>query len=173
MNDMKYFTIMTLCVIMLIACNNSSDNEISEKLIGCEFSQNDDDMDGLIDEAEMMIMKECRENSLSSRESIELNLIGEWELIGSGNPWFPTTSKPCGYIGITQDELTLEFNNGNINVMSIQPWNIEEVNLNGNESFKLSLHPEHYLIVNQFCENYIYVDDTPLDGGMFLYKKVY
>lgn len=163
---------MVLVISILTSCSQKQDPVTIENNNDCDFVQNDENMDGVIDDAESRIMKECRENSLRSKSDIEWNLIGEWELTGNGNPWFPTISKPCGRIKITKEEMIFEFSNEQYDIRSTQQWEIEELNLYGKESFRLTLHPEYYFIINQFCENYMYVDDTAGDGVMFLYTKV-
>lgn len=174
---MKYpisATILLLFMMVLISCNKNEDEEINENSYDCIFEQNDNDMDGMIDESERMIMNECMENSLSSKNSIENNLIGEWELIGHGEGWIPSKSQPCGYIIISEDELTFEFRDNNTNIVSTHQWEVEEVNWNGSQNFRLNILPESVegLSIGQFCENYIYGDATPRDGNMYLYKKV-
>ena len=159
---------------ILFSCKKNENEGISEKSYDCVFEQNDNDMDGLIDDTERMIMNECMENSLSSKSSIENNLIGEWELIGHGEGWNPDKSQPCGYIIISEDELIFEFRNEYIDITSTHQWHIEEVSSNGNLSFKFKILPESTegLSISRFCDNYMYGDATPRDGNMYLYKKV-
>jgi len=172
MNHLKFVVVLVLFLSMLNACKEKDDSINVRNSLGCVFVQNDESMEGLLDELELMILKECRENGFSAQHDLELNLIGEWELIGHATPWFPIISKPCGYIKISEREMTFEFNNGETDILSTHPYEIEKVNWKNEESFILKLHPEHYFVVNQFCENYMYIDNTPFDGAMFLYKKL-
>lgn len=145
-----------------------------ERSYACIFEQNDDDLDGVIDDNERKIMKECLENPLSSKSSIENNLIGEWELIGHGEGWIPTISQPCGYIRISEDELIYEFRNDRTDIVSVHQWNIQELNSNGSVSFKFNIIPKPTvgLSMSQFCDKYMYGDATPRDGNMYLYAKI-
>lgn len=173
MKILKFLSNLILVMIILMSCEKNEDNGIVESY-DCVFVQNDDDMDGLIDDTERMLMNECKQNSLLSKSDIESNLIGEWELTGYGGGSIPSISKPCGYIIISEDELTFEFRNGFTDTRSIHLWEIEEVNSSGEQYFRLNVQSEHIegLFINQFCEKYMYVDDTPLDGNMYLYSKV-
>ena len=106
MKHIKFVTVLVLVITMSISCNKNKDNGIIENSHDCDFVQDDDNLDALIDDTERMLMKECKENSLTFKSDIELNLIGEWELTGFGGGWIPTNSKPCGLIIISEDELT-------------------------------------------------------------------
>jgi len=173
---MKYSTsiiIMVFLMTTLFSCKTNEDEGISNSH-DCIFKQDDNDMDGLIDDAERMIMNACMENLLLTKSSIENNLIGEWELIGHGEGWTPNKSQPCGYIIISQDELTFEFKNEHIDVVSTHQWDIEEINSNEELFFKFNILPEipDGLFISRFCKDYMYGDATPRDGNMYLYKKV-
>ncbi|MBK7221346.1 MAG: hypothetical protein IPH94_08465 [Saprospiraceae bacterium] len=171
MKYLKPLNALLLFIAVLISCNKKVE-EINAYGNDCVFEQIDDNMDGLIDENERIIMSECLETPLKSKNSIENNLIGDWKLIGHGEGWLPTISQPCGYLTITENELTFQFKNGHIDTVSTHSWKIEEVN-NG-LNFKLNIIHEYVegLFINQFCENYMYGDATPSDGNMYLYKKI-
>lgn len=173
---MKQITLIIIAITLLsilVSCNKD-ENGKNQSDYDCVFEQNDNDMDGLIDDTEKMIMDECMENSLSSKSKIENNLIGEWELVGHGEGWFPSISQPCGYIIISEDDLTFEFRNENNDIASTYQWEIEEVSSSGGIFFKLEILPEppEGLIISRFCDNYMFSDATPRDGNMYLYKKV-
>lgn len=172
---MKYFKSpisLILLITLIISCNKEDGNNSNKW--DCVFEQIDDNLDGLIDDTERMIMNTCRANALSSKSSIESNLIGEWELIGHGEGWVPFISQPCGYIKISEAELTFEFRNENTDTFSQHQWEIEELNSNGNTYFRLNILPEFVegLSISQFCESYMFGDATPSDGNMYLYRKV-
>ena len=138
----------------------------------CEFVQNDDDMDGLIDDNESAIMQDCYDNRFTSKSEIEANLIGEWELIGHGQGWVPTISQPCGFITITEDNLYFEFENSTIDTATVHTW---EVNSAPSGIFTLELDPISNLdalFLYVFCDEYMYGDATPVDGNMYLFQKV-
>ena len=174
MTHLKIITFLFIAITLLASCTKNQDKEIIQRNFDCVFEQNDDNLDGIIDDAERKTMNDCIQNSLSSKSDIESNLIGEWELTGHGEGWVTKVSKPCGYIVISQDELIFEFQNAYIDTISTHQWEIEEVNWNGVQSFKLKVHSGNLegMNINQFCENYMFGDATPLDGNMYLYTKV-
>lgn len=156
-------------LFILTSCNEDAATIIED--YNCEFIQNDDDMDGQIDDVEQALMQECSDNKYTSKDDIEDNLVGEWKLIGHGQGWSYTPSQPCAYLVITEDELTFKFENAQIDTMTIHTWEIIE---NSNNSFHLNLTPfaEIELAIDVFSEDYMYFNDTPLDGNMYLYEKV-
>lgn len=137
----------------------------------CTFEQNDEDMEGLIDDTERELMVTCNDNKLTSKSEIEANLIGEWELVGHGEGWVPRLSQPCSYITITEEELILQFENGYLDTLTTHTWEITAHNT-GNFSLEFTPNDNAGIFINVFCEDYMYGDGTPLDGNMYLYQKV-
>lgn len=170
--SISIITLFTLFT-MLLSCSYESDNR-SDKLTDCVFEQHDENMDGLIDETERIIMDECMDNRLSSKSSIEFNLIGEWCLIGHGEGWVPSKSQPCAYIEISSEELTLQFQNEFTDTTITTSWEIEEINSDLFNYFKLNIESEFHngLWITNFCEQFMFGDATPSDGTMYLYEKV-
>ena len=171
MKNALFFVVTILLLTLLGSC--SDDHEASGKN-DCKFEQNDDDMDGRIDETEISIMRTCDEEALTSINEIKSNLIGEWELIGHGEGWIPTISQPCGYVTFTEDEFEFEYRDAYTDTLVMQSWDIEEVNWIGGTYYRLKTDPGyfHALSATQFCSKYFYGDATPADGNMFLYEKV-
>lgn len=167
--------IITSFVILsiIISCN---EDEIDKTQDGtdCVFEQIDENMDGLIDDSERLIMEECMTNSLSSKSSIKTNLIGTWRIIGHGEGWLPTISQPCANIIFSPDELTFEFQNEFTDTVRTYRWDIEQVNSGMSNYFKLTIDSEYQegLWITNFCENYMYGDATASDGNMYLYEKI-
>ena len=159
-------------MVVLIACSTEDDNKRGV-LTDCAFEQIDENMDGIIDETERSIMKDCLDNIFSSKSIIENNIIGEWSLIGHGEGWVPSVSQPCGYIKITTEELIFKFQNAYIDTMITSGWEIEDVSTGLFDAFKLKIDSEFQegLGMTNFCEQFIYVDATPSDGNMYLYEK--
>jgi hypothetical protein len=135
----------------------------------CVFEQIDDNEDGWIDSTEQAIMNECFENRFMTRQQIEDNLIGEWNLVGHGEGWLPKYSQPCANIIIKSDELIFDFEDGFIDTISTHQWSIKETN---SGEFFLEAEPiSFYLNFSTFCEEYIFLNHTPSDGNMYLYQK--
>jgi hypothetical protein len=165
--------IISAFIIFTLFASCSDDHGPSDKF-DCTFVQNDGDKDGLIDETERSIMTTCIEERFTSIAEIKSNLIGEWELIGHGEGWDPTRSKPCGYIIFTENEFEFEYQDANTDTMIRQSWDIEKVDWAGGTYFKLRTDPNyiHTLFASRFCNNYFFGDATPRDGNMYLYEKV-
>ena len=163
-----------LIVLILFSACNKTDTNPDVIPYDCEFVQNDADRDGLIDEDERAKMVECSANAFTSKEEIENNLIGEWELIGHGEGWVSTISKPCGYIIFSEKELTYEYKDANIDTTYQLEWTIKELNGARGTSFGLEIVSGNPigLVGGNFCEKYIFSDSTPFDGNMYLYEKV-
>ncbi len=155
---------------MFLAASCGDDPEGPMRIYDCEF---DFRADGAIDEEERGIMDECMRQSLTSREDIERNLIGEWELIGHGEGWVTSTPEPCGYLIFSEDQLILEIESIYRDTVSSHEWTIEEVGNNLGSRFHLRIEPyAHELGITTFCESYMYGNFTPVDGNMYLYEKV-
>jgi len=76
--------VVLLCLlIFMVSCKKEADCDNSQRL-ECVFVQNDDDMDGLIDETERQIMQDCASNQITDRETLKSNLIGTWDIVGYG-----------------------------------------------------------------------------------------
>ena len=136
----------------------------------CEFIEDENTKDGIMDNTEREIFKECRENKLTLSSTIESNLIGEWELIGFVDGWRSNVTQPCGYIIITKDELIFDFENESINSVSTHQWHIENLLLKVNP-----VNP--HLSMNTFCDQYMYgihflFGVFALDVDQYIYVKV-
>jgi len=173
---MKYFNIIfiiILNIIFLVACKKENSGKIDANK-DCFFEQIDENMDGLIDETEKATMNECKQNSLTSKSKIQNNLIGEWELVGHGEGWLPAFSQPCGYLTISKEELIFEFKNADTDRVTTHDWEIEEINSNEGQQFRLNIMPKYVegLFITQFCSNFMYGNAMPSDGNMYLYEKM-
>jgi hypothetical protein len=168
MNKLLYLATFLLYGI-LVSCDDKPNGNHD-----CEFVQDDSTKDGLIDDTERIIMDDCIKNALTSKSKIENNLIGEWKLVGHGEGWLANKSQPCGYITISSTTLISEFKNKYTDTITTHQWEVIESMVNGKTYFKLKANPElgEGLHFNQFCRNYIFGDDTPSDGNMYLYEKV-
>ena len=110
---------------------------------------------------------------MTTKSEIENNLIGEWELIGYGNGWSPTISKPCISIKISQNNLLIDFADSNSSSISDHAWEIiETATSTGEIHFRLNMEPVFNIGVSKFCDAYMYGDSTPRDGNMYLFEKV-
>lgn len=168
-----YFTFLLLQILIIsVSCNN--DDNLNANGGGCVFEQNDENMDGLLDEFEESIIDITRANAFTSKTEIENNLIGEWELIGHVEGWTPKISQPCAYITITTDELLFEYQNAHRDTVTNHPWEIEEFNTPSTQIFSLKVVPERVegLNINEFSPNYMFGNLNVIDGNIYIYQKV-
>lgn len=166
---------MILCPTLFLLASCKEEPILPDKgNCDCVFVQNDEDRDGLIDDTERALLTECSENLLTSKTDIEKNLLGEWELIGHGEGWFPTPSQPCGHLTISPDQLIWKWQTIDLDTVATFSWEIEEFTQGSTKHFRLMTTPSQGegLFMSQFCQNYMYDDATPVDGNMYLYEKV-
>lgn len=173
---MKYtiFSITLFSFLFLFSSCSDDTGSSSNTGMDCVFEQIDENKDGLIDETERSLMEECRENKYSSKSEIVDNLIGEWQLIGHGEGWIPTVSQPCGYVTFTEEEYTLEYDDGSTDIEITSTWDIDVIESPAGTFFRFDLDGEftYPLSAAIFCPKYFYGDATPVDGNMYLWEKV-
>lgn len=165
--------LLTLSIIfMVFGCSNNED--VMPTGMDCVFEQIDGSMDGMIDPTERMIMDECAASTLVTKDQIEQNLIGEWQLVGHGTGWLSGESQPCGYIKIVDNELTFRFESSYIDTTVLLLWELETLPRGTEPYFRLKVTPDVFdgLYIDHFCEDYMFGDGTPFDGNMYLYEKV-
>ncbi len=160
--------IILLSTILLLMSTCTKDND--DKRQECNFENDPETLEGIIDNEEQEIMATCLENRLTTKEEIETNLIGTWKIIGYGGGWFPNGSTPCGNLEITTNEMTLKFTNEFIDTMIVHSWNVIE---RQNGQFYLETNPEfRSLLLSNFCAQYMFYNHTPFDGDMYIYEKI-
>lgn len=171
MNRLHHCFLILISLLLTASCGD--DPEESTHVYNCVFDSTDKSDNGVIDDEERAIMNDCRNQSLFSKNDIEENLIGAWELIGHGEGWFVSVPEPCGYLMISEDELRLEFTSAYRDTVSFHEWMIEEVINGSGSNFHLRVEPvAHEVAMTVFCESFMYVNNTPVDGNMYLYEKV-
>lgn len=173
MNKIFFYFFLITILVFNTSCQKNDDFNATQN--DCVFIQNDLDLDGRIDDVEANLIAECSGNLLTTKAAIEENLIGNWRLIGYANGWQQTSSQPCAFISITENELIFSFENATINTTSTHQWEIEAIEFApGLFSFKIitSPEPEAGLYISQFCASYMYSNATSRDGDMYLYSKV-
>lgn len=155
--------------------NQEQSEQILKYLSECDFEKADQS-DGYIDETERAIMKTCEENRLNNNKAVLIeNLIGQWELIGSGSGRIPQ-KQPCAYLNIAKSSLTVGLKNDYVDTVATYNWKINERELLGELHFFLSTDQPMLSGLSALggiiSKDYMYSDATPVDGNMFLYQKV-
>jgi len=170
MNDGFTLVLTWLLVLSLVACKDQGYIDPED----CVFEQNDENRDGVLDENELSIMDDCRNNELGSVSEIESNLIGEWVLIGHGEGWVPTISQPCSNIIITEDNLEWSISDGWKDTTIITTWEIIELNPPLGSAHRLVVGSDfsYGLDMVRFCERYMFGNEFVFDGNIYIYEKV-
>lgn len=168
----SYLLIIALVssALFISSCNDDMDDGTSS--YDCVFVQDDDTDDGFISDAERETMNECYNTRLMTTDGIKNNLIGEWQIIGHGEGWFPKVSQPCSYLTITESEITFEYTDEFTDTLTVHDWNVEKIQTPSWSYYSLNTTPNLWLGLSVFCDQYMYGDATPSDGNMYLFEKV-
>ena len=167
---MKNLTFLLLLSLpFMTSCNDDTRQKELSNLTNCPFEVNENN-DGIIDDNEKAIMDDCFENAITNQAELEMNVIGEWDLIGHGEGWFTSVSMPCSKITITESALTLEIKNERVDTTTTHTWEAKF----GLSSYYLEVTPSMIegIDLQNICEEYMYGNATPADGNMYLYQKV-
>lgn len=152
----------------------TEDKETNEDYIfDCTFIQDASTADSWFNDFESSAIKQCGANQYKSIESIKQNIIGEWELIGHAVGRAAPISKPCAHININKEELVFTFINETVDTVINCNWEIIEDERFGEKVFRLKVKPSfNALNMHSFCAEYMFEDNTPVDGFMYLYQKM-
>lgn len=166
------FNVLIFALIMTVffSCNDDEMEWSPNSSHDCEFVENLDSTDGLLDDTERDIISNCSENAITTRSEIATNLLGEWELVGFSDGWQSNTTQPCGYITIMDSELVFEFHSEYLDTISFYNWEIE------NNWLKVTPEDRH-LSMTLFCEEYMHGSFSEFgvvtfDVDEYIYKKV-
>ena len=165
---MKNLLLLSL-VVLLCACDDDDARTI-QPINDCQFIEQTVTTDGSLDDTERNTIKDCRENELTTNEEIVDNLIGEWELVGFADGWSSNITQPCGYMVITNEELTFEFHSEYADILSVHSWEIE------NQLLKVD-PPNKHLSMNLFCDQFMHgifsdFGTFVTDTDQYIYEKV-
>jgi len=148
---MKKAFILSFC-IMAIACSKSLEL----------------DADISITSEEREVMDDCNMNQLDSEEAILDNLIGDWELVGYGCGFCMPHTPPQIDLKILSQQIIITLNESDSTSIETVAYNLES----SQNGFRLVTDPSNSALrMEVFCDDYMYFDDTPVDGRMMLYRK--
>lgn len=170
--NLNLIAFICLSLLMFSSCSNDDDgnNGDANSLKPCSFVQNDEDMDGVLDDNERSLWNQCIEEKIEGRAEIRAALIGEWELIGHAEGWIPTLSQPCGKLSITNEEVSLEFHSFHTDTTVTFPFELNE-----DEDWFLIDAPEliEWLLPFSSVSDQLLVGPENVDDAtIFIYEKV-
>lgn len=138
----------------------------------------------LLSEGYRPIIEECRTNNLSDSTFIAKNLIGEWELVayycgGCLTDQIETLDwglGPSATIQLTESKGTLDYKYDEKETILEFDWELKSAGENWRWDtlaiFYFSAEPRHDALgMYIFCDNYMYLDFSGVDGGLYLYEK--
>lgn len=172
MNPISKLNIYIAIILGICICSSCDDDTHTDPDVpDCVFVQSEDNMDGLIDETENAIMMNCFDNKLLNRAEIKSNLIGEWKIVGHATGLIMTGSQPCGQVFFTELGYTFDFVTATETKLTSGTWDIIE-NESENLLLKISDPNSYPLGATIFCEDYMYFNEIPVDGDVYIYEKV-
>jgi len=119
------------------------------------------------------IMTSCSENEFLTREEIEDNLIGNWDLLGIRSGWVNEFEK--GNISLEIDEDKIVLNDNDTEEFLETAWKLRFIEVNTYQYFYLETSEEGFnnrLGMETFCGQYMYGTGLVDDGNTYVYQKV-
>ena len=119
-------------------------------------------------------LEDCQQAAYTEVDQIEKNLIGEWQLIGFGcGECVPSSVRPEATLVFTENKGTLDLKYGEEDTLLEFSWSIELFNAGTEDiGFRLKTEPAHFALdMDVYCENYMYFNDTIIDGLFLFYEK--
>jgi len=130
--------------------------------------------DTIPSEKAQAIRETCRTEALTDSLTIAQNLVGDWKLVGYGCGHCVPHEAPKVELNLTENTGILELSNAGVDdTLHAFEWTLERYNI-GTESvgFRFKASPSHYALhMDFFCQQYMFFDDTPLDGQFMLFQK--
>ena len=120
------------------------------------------------------IRENCRAEAYSDSLQIAENLVGNWELVGYGCGFCIPHDPPMAELTLGKNTGVLELTNyGEADTLHTFQWELERYNI-GTESvgFRFRATPSQFTLhMRNFCKDYMFFDDSPVDGLFMLYEK--
>jgi hypothetical protein len=126
-----------------------------------------------ISERERMLLDDCIASPLDGPEEIAANLIGDWVIEGYSCGFCAPGPSANGIISFMDSTGVVSYEYDGFNEGFDFSWEINAQVQDMDTVFVLETSPARaYLIMNGFCNDYMYsYDENAPDSFMFLYKK--
>jgi len=153
-----------LIIILILAasvCISCSKNETTELVVITTLEELDD------------IIEDCRNNEFDTREEIENNIIGEWQLIGIRSGWINEFEKKD--ITLIIDQESIKLTDRTTGEDSETDWELKFFEVNTYEYYYLETNEPTFnnrLGMETFCKDYMYGTGRVDDGYTYVYAKV-
>jgi len=120
-------------------------------------------------------MNECRDGVIPEASNISNNLVGEWKLVGYGCGFCVPHTPPEAYMILNETKGILmlkdDFDGDTLVTFN---WRLEQITntLEEKATYRFKTEPFHYALnMDIFCEEFMFFDERPFDGSLFLYQK--
>lgn len=155
----KHYLISLITILLLSQCNKDLTSP------ECILSQED----------AFTALENCRADVIPEASNIADNLIGEWKLVGYGCGFCGPHTPPEAYIALTETKGILTFKDDfDGDTLLTFDWRLEQITntLEEKATYRFKTEPSHYALnMDIFCDAFMFFDERPFDGSLFLYQK--
>ncbi len=158
----KLGSIILFLIIASIAISCNEDEPRTERAVEINTVEELDKM-----------MRTCRESEFLSREEIENNLIGDWQLIGIRSGWVNEFEKKDIRLKIDAEKIVL--NDRTTGEIFETDWELKFVEVNSYQYHYLETDEDGFnnrLGMETFCEEMMYGTGRVDDADIYVYYKV-
>lgn len=167
----KQFIYIAILSFSLLACDK---NEPNQNIVNYECVTNSLIESAEIDEEESAMIIECQNTAFTEKEDILSILNGTWELVGYGGGWVQASQYDCVVLSFEDNIMKRRTINDEEDKTTEYEWELEPYQYANDQGFNLKITEDSisYGLVNKFCQKYMYVNDTPVDGNLEIYGRV-
>lgn len=121
------------------------------------------------------VLEDCRNSLLSEATEIAENLVGKWKLVGYGCGFCAPHTPPEAHLVLTETKGLLTYKDAfDGDTLLTFDWRLEQImnTLEENATYRFKTEPSHYVLnMDIFCAEFMFFDERPFDGSLFLYQK--
>ena len=126
-------------------------------------------------EETISIIEDCRNNAIIDSSEIAKNLIGDWKLVGYDCGLCVPHTPPEAFIQINETKGLLIYKDEiyGDTILAFDWWLEPRINnIDGNRFYIFKTEPfDHALTLGIFCSEFMFFDNTGVDGLLMLYQK--
>jgi len=120
-------------------------------------------------------LQDCRNDVIPEKADIAQNLVGDWKLVGYGCGFCGPHTPPEAYLIITETKgiMTFEDQFDGDTLLNFE-WYLEEITntIEEKATYRFKTEPSHYALnMDIFCDEFMFFDERPFDGSLYLYQK--